>query len=308
MEFRTYDPAIGRFNGIDPVTHFSQGTSVAFDNNPVFWADPSGADGISSVTDMQNLAGSSGSGDFYQRGNNSNGGKPKGAWTPKVEDDGSVSYVASNGSSAETLAKQYTIGNDLSEDEQLVIAEKITGTKGNENIKSGTVVSGQSVIDQTDSPILKFDLGSELHTSQTFFDHFMFVRDFSSSGKAFLTSTYFDISNYYKSSERGTAYIVLDGKSIKVSFNIPIFRTASWDKYDKSWAYVTHAHSRTTGWSKYFDDRTHVRLEQYHPSGNSQNGFINIGVHINNGEALQKRMERTVPRYNYLSLKQKNKN
>ncbi len=36
MEFRTYDPAIGRFNGIDPVTHFSQGTSVAFDNNPVF--------------------------------------------------------------------------------------------------------------------------------------------------------------------------------------------------------------------------------------------------------------------------------
>ncbi|WP_344789661.1 RHS repeat-associated core domain-containing protein, partial [Postechiella marina] len=44
MDFRSYDPAIGRFNGIDPVTHFSQGTSVAFDNNPIFWADPSGAD------------------------------------------------------------------------------------------------------------------------------------------------------------------------------------------------------------------------------------------------------------------------
>lgn len=44
MNFRMYDPAIGRFNGIDPVTHFSQGTSVAFDNNPIFWADPSGAD------------------------------------------------------------------------------------------------------------------------------------------------------------------------------------------------------------------------------------------------------------------------
>ncbi|CAL2093750.1 RHS repeat-associated core domain-containing protein [Tenacibaculum sp. 190524A02b] len=46
MEFRSYDPAIGKFNGIDPVTHYSQGTSVAFDNNPVFWADPSGADSI----------------------------------------------------------------------------------------------------------------------------------------------------------------------------------------------------------------------------------------------------------------------
>jgi len=43
MDFRLYDPAIGRFNGIDPVTHHSQGTSVAFDNNPIFWADPSGA-------------------------------------------------------------------------------------------------------------------------------------------------------------------------------------------------------------------------------------------------------------------------
>ena len=46
MDVRMYDPAIARFNGIDPVTHHSMGTSVAFDNNPVFWADPSGADGI----------------------------------------------------------------------------------------------------------------------------------------------------------------------------------------------------------------------------------------------------------------------
>jgi len=46
MEFRMYDPAIGRFNGIDPITHHSQGTSVAFDNNPIFWADPSGADAV----------------------------------------------------------------------------------------------------------------------------------------------------------------------------------------------------------------------------------------------------------------------
>jgi RHS repeat-associated protein len=43
MDVRMYDPSIARFNGIDPVTHHSQGTSVAFDNNPVYWADPSGA-------------------------------------------------------------------------------------------------------------------------------------------------------------------------------------------------------------------------------------------------------------------------
>ncbi len=44
MDFRQYDPAIARFTGIDPVTHHSMSTYTAFDNNPVFWADPSGAD------------------------------------------------------------------------------------------------------------------------------------------------------------------------------------------------------------------------------------------------------------------------
>ncbi|MDA9317123.1 hypothetical protein N9Q58_04325 [Polaribacter sp.] len=44
MDFRQYDPAIARFTSIDPVTHHSMSTYTAFDNNPIFWADPSGAD------------------------------------------------------------------------------------------------------------------------------------------------------------------------------------------------------------------------------------------------------------------------
>lgn len=47
MDVRMYNPALGRFQGIDPVTHHSFGTSVAFDNNPIFWADPTGADAYS---------------------------------------------------------------------------------------------------------------------------------------------------------------------------------------------------------------------------------------------------------------------
>jgi RHS repeat-associated protein len=46
MDMRDYDPAIGRWLGIDPVTHFSQSTYNAFDSNPVSIADPSGADGV----------------------------------------------------------------------------------------------------------------------------------------------------------------------------------------------------------------------------------------------------------------------
>ncbi|WP_158596896.1 DUF6443 domain-containing protein [Aquimarina sp. BL5] len=44
MPLRQYDPTIARWTSIDPVTHHSMSTYTAFDNNPVFWADPSGAD------------------------------------------------------------------------------------------------------------------------------------------------------------------------------------------------------------------------------------------------------------------------
>ena len=46
MPLRQYDPAIAKWISIDPVTHYSQSTYNAFDNNPVFWADPSGADAL----------------------------------------------------------------------------------------------------------------------------------------------------------------------------------------------------------------------------------------------------------------------
>ncbi len=46
MDERSYDPAIARWTSIDPITHFSNSTYNAFDNNPVFWADPSGADAV----------------------------------------------------------------------------------------------------------------------------------------------------------------------------------------------------------------------------------------------------------------------
>ncbi len=44
MDLRQYDPAIARWTGIDPITHHSMSTYTAFDNNPIYWADPSGGD------------------------------------------------------------------------------------------------------------------------------------------------------------------------------------------------------------------------------------------------------------------------
>ncbi len=44
MPLRSYDPTIARWNRVDPVVHHGLSTYNAFDNNPIYYADPSGAD------------------------------------------------------------------------------------------------------------------------------------------------------------------------------------------------------------------------------------------------------------------------
>ncbi|WP_109435599.1 RHS repeat domain-containing protein [Aquimarina sp. AU119] len=51
MPLRSYDPAIGRWTAQDPVVHHMYSPYSAFDNNPVYYADPSGADSYSSAQD-----------------------------------------------------------------------------------------------------------------------------------------------------------------------------------------------------------------------------------------------------------------
>ena len=60
MDLRQYDPAIGRWTVMDPITHHDYSPYSAFDNNPVYWSDPSGADSQKYITlsDLWNKAGS----------------------------------------------------------------------------------------------------------------------------------------------------------------------------------------------------------------------------------------------------------
>ncbi|EDP96618.1 DUF6443 domain-containing protein [Kordia algicida OT-1] len=44
MDFRQYDYALGRWMVLDPVIHYNYSPYQAFDNNPIYFADPSGAD------------------------------------------------------------------------------------------------------------------------------------------------------------------------------------------------------------------------------------------------------------------------
>ncbi|OUS00374.1 hypothetical protein A9Q86_10400 [Flavobacteriales bacterium 33_180_T64] len=63
MDLRQYDPSIARWTSIDPVLHYSMSSYTAFDNNPVYWSDPSGADSYDYDYDIE-----SNSGDFEMSG------------------------------------------------------------------------------------------------------------------------------------------------------------------------------------------------------------------------------------------------
>jgi len=49
MDLRQYDPAMARWVVQDPVIHHDYSPYSAFDNNPVYWSDPSGADSKPSI-------------------------------------------------------------------------------------------------------------------------------------------------------------------------------------------------------------------------------------------------------------------
>jgi RHS repeat-associated protein len=53
MDVRQYDPAIGKWTVIDPVTHYTESPYSAFSNNPIYFADPSGASPIYNSTTGQ---------------------------------------------------------------------------------------------------------------------------------------------------------------------------------------------------------------------------------------------------------------
>ena len=56
--FRQYDPRLGRWMSTDPVVHPHMSPYNGYDNNPIYWSDPSGADGecesCSAVENPQN--------------------------------------------------------------------------------------------------------------------------------------------------------------------------------------------------------------------------------------------------------------
>lgn len=91
MHFRDYDPALGRWTAMDPVVHFDMSPYNAFDNNPVYWADPRGLASVSTgVAWLDGLFNNSGSGvtTWTNEGN--------GIWTTNGNENGGAGFFNTN--------------------------------------------------------------------------------------------------------------------------------------------------------------------------------------------------------------------
>lgn len=95
---RQYDPAIGRWTSMDPVTHFEQSPYVAFDNNPVFWTDPDGADTRDPIKDKVTLISS-----YVDKSNVTHITQTTTNTTTTFNDDGSVNISYSSSSVTNTV-------------------------------------------------------------------------------------------------------------------------------------------------------------------------------------------------------------
>jgi RHS repeat-associated protein len=98
MEFRQYDPTIARFTGIDPVTHHSMSTYTAFDNNPVYFSDPSGADAEDPITKKTTVITSS-----VDQNNVTTINQTSSTSTTVTNDDGSTTKTFSTSSITNTV-------------------------------------------------------------------------------------------------------------------------------------------------------------------------------------------------------------
>lgn len=97
MDMRQYDPAIGRWVVQDPVTHFDYSPYSAFDNNPIYFADPSGADSCASCDSFGRQTIENGRyisvSERQERAKNAGGDNPKETWSQKSFRENITSFI-----------------------------------------------------------------------------------------------------------------------------------------------------------------------------------------------------------------------
>ncbi|XLS30998.1 RHS repeat-associated core domain-containing protein [Flavobacteriaceae bacterium M23B6Z8] len=310
MDMRQYDAALARWVVQDPVTHHSMSPYNAFDNNPVYWADPSGADAVDDMIYKGGLnRGSKDLSDSRYNLDLQNFNKSsEETWTAKVNDEGETEYHPGKKSSAKSLHEQYA-------GVTLEMAESLTNSKGDEVVDKNFVLTGESVLNKTGNEVLKLDLASPLihGNDQAIFDQIMFSLDHSKTypqnGSIFRSSFITDPSLYFSNYTSvgklsGTASIKIEGNDYLVNYDFPLYRVGTSKNNPGVWNwenYYSSAHQgglRTPSLKPFGKNREGFRGYAVHPLTKKRSilsGNWRIDFHSSSYRIIKKRLERKLP-------------
>ncbi len=219
-------------------------------------------------------------------------------WIPKVNKDGSTSYIAEDGDNALTLQEQY----GLSKKSAIALYSKM---------KNG-VISGQDVMDENPyklraknlsyrGDILALDLNSKQgKNSQRRFDQFIFARDHSNSkgGFAFLSTEYYS-NTKYKDMISGRASLNIDGEKLGVIYNIPLYRSATFDGSNTATGLANSPIRPKPTSGRSFPNQANLEFPLYHPESGKRMGDYTIYINDDDSNKIMERLSKKFTEYNY---------
>ncbi|MCV6630233.1 MAG: RHS repeat-associated core domain-containing protein [Flavobacteriaceae bacterium] len=214
-------------------------------------------------------------------------------WVPKVNSNGSITYVAEKGDTVDTFADQYGISR-----------EKAKELIGSETVIAGvTSVSGDQVYEmnpygqEKSSPILKLNLTSNNgKRDQNRLDQFLFAVDYTKNKEkySFLTGDFYTKRTFASAHSLGGngtiggfGSIIVDGEKIDIVFNIPMARVYG-DNNHRLGISVNKTQS-TVGRS--FPNQFNAFFSIYHPKTKNQNGLYQFYLDEKDSNKFLKRFE-----------------
>ena len=209
-----------------------------------------------------------------------------GPWKPKINNNGSTSYIMEEGDDASTLASQY--GLDKND------ANKLYST-----MKNGKI-SGSNALQITGSEVLKLDLTSDKANDQRKFDQFRFATKHTKTkgGFAFFSNEYYrNIGE--KSMLSGFATMTTKSKSFPVYYEIPIYRPATFDDSSKFPGLAAYPRGTKQNYeTSQFNNQVSLKFNLFHPETANDMGDFDIMVHSSNSNEAYDSFQTSFPKYN----------
>ena len=256
FELRLWDSRIGRWLTTDPYGQYNS-PYLGMGNNPINGVDSDG-------------------GLFL--------------WKPKLNNDGSTSYIAESGDTAQSFADQY--GVTLKQAQELI---------GTDNIIAGeTSVSGQDVFNMFGSSVLKLQRGGNT-TKQQEWDQLVYAFDHSKSRGAFAINVkdYFNHSGAFS----GRVNFEIEGVNHSLYMDIDVGRPATFDGSGDFLLENQFYFSKLTSGTTYKGDQANIHVRLFHPKSREYSGQDGrIFTRRKSVNPIDYRLEQTFPLYNYIRI------